>query len=103
VGQVYTARGHVAAPPKIASIRVVNVGLCSGIDCACTMKAVFFLAPFRTAQASDPNLEVTMKKEIFEENKARWEVLEWIGSTQSKVIWAVAAAIVVLGIVYLIW
>jgi hypothetical protein len=67
------------------------------------MKAVFFLAPFRTAQASDPNLEVTMKKEIFEENKARWEVLEWIGSTQSKVIWAVAAAIVVLGIVYLIW
>ncbi|MFL6831234.1 MAG: hypothetical protein ACJ8F0_01480 [Xanthobacteraceae bacterium] len=44
-----------------------------------------------------------MKKEIFQENKARWEVFEWIGSTQSKVIWAVGAAIVVLGIVYLVW
>ena len=43
-----------------------------------------------------------MKKEIIQENKARWEVFEWMGSTQSKVIWAVAAAIVVLGIVYLI-
>ena len=43
-----------------------------------------------------------MKKEIFQENKACWEVVEWIGSTQSKVIWAVAAAIVVVGIVYLI-
>jgi hypothetical protein len=44
-----------------------------------------------------------MKKEIFQENKARWEVFEWIGSTQSKIIWAAAAAIVVLAIVYLIW
>jgi hypothetical protein len=48
------------------------------------------------------NLEVTMKKEIFQENRARWEVLEWMGSTQTKVIWAVAAAIVVLIIVYLL-
>ena len=47
-------------------------------------------------------MEVTMKKEIFQENRARWEVLEWMGSTQSKVIWAVVAVIVVLGIVYLI-
>jgi hypothetical protein len=46
--------------------------------------------------------EVTMKKEIFQENKARWEVFEWIGTTQSKIIWAVGAAIVVLGIIYLI-
>jgi len=44
-----------------------------------------------------------MKEEIFQDNKARWEVFVWIGSTQSKVIWAVAAAIVVLVIVYLIW
>ena len=43
-----------------------------------------------------------MKKEIIQENKARWEVFEWMGSTQTKVIWAVAAAIVVLGIIYLI-
>lgn len=43
-----------------------------------------------------------MKKEIFQENRARWEVLEWMGSTQTKVIWAVAAVIVVLGIVYLL-
>ena len=43
-----------------------------------------------------------MKKEIIQENKARWEVFEWMGSTQSKIIWAVAAAIVVLGIVYLL-
>lgn len=43
-----------------------------------------------------------MKKEILQENKARWEVLEWMGSTQTKVVWAVAAVIVVLGIVYLL-
>jgi hypothetical protein len=47
-------------------------------------------------------LEAIMKKEIFQENKARWEVFEWMGSTQTKVIWAIAAAIVVLGIIYLI-
>jgi hypothetical protein len=69
----------------------------------CDEKPYSFLAPFRTAQASDPNLEVTMKKEIFQDNKARWEIFEWMGSTQSKVIWAVGAAIMVLGIVYLIW
>jgi hypothetical protein len=46
-------------------------------------------------------LEAIMKKEIFQENKARWEIFEWIGSTQTKIIWAVAAVIVVLGIVYL--
>jgi hypothetical protein len=49
------------------------------------------------------DLEAIMKKEVFQENKARWEVFEWIGGTQTKVIWAVAAAIVVLGIVYLVW
>jgi hypothetical protein len=43
-----------------------------------------------------------MKKEIFQENKARWEIFEWIGSTQTKIIWAAAAVIVVLGIVYLV-
>jgi hypothetical protein len=47
-------------------------------------------------------LEVIVKKEIFQENKDRWEVFEWIGSTQTKIIWAVAAAIVVLGIIYLV-
>jgi hypothetical protein len=46
--------------------------------------------------------EATMKKEIFQENKARWEVFEWMGSTQSKIIWAVVAVIVVLGIIYLV-
>ena len=43
-----------------------------------------------------------MKNEILQENKARWEVLEWMGSTQTRIIWAVAAAIVVLGILYLV-
>lgn len=43
-----------------------------------------------------------MKKEILEDRKARWEVFEWMGSTQSKVIWAIAAAVVVLAIIYLI-
>jgi len=50
----------------------------------------------------EQDLEAIMKKEIFQENRARWEVLEWMGSTQSKIIWAVVAAIVVLGIIYLI-
>jgi hypothetical protein len=48
------------------------------------------------------DLEATMKKEIFQENRARWEVLEWMGSTQSKIMWAVGTAIVVLLIVYLL-
>jgi hypothetical protein len=43
-----------------------------------------------------------MKKEILEDRKARWEVFEWMGSTRSKVIWAVAVVIVVLAIIYLI-
>ncbi len=43
-----------------------------------------------------------MRKEIIQENKARWEVFEWMGSTQSKIMWAVAAAIVVIGIAYLV-
>jgi hypothetical protein len=42
-----------------------------------------------------------MKKEIYQDNKARWEVFEWMGSTQSKIIWAVVAALVAIGIVYL--
>ena len=43
-----------------------------------------------------------MKKEIFQDNKARWEVFEWMGSTQSKIIWGVVAVIVALAIVYLV-
>jgi hypothetical protein len=39
------------------------------------------------------NQEATMKKEIFQENRERWEVFEWIGSTQTKVIWAVVAVV----------
>jgi hypothetical protein len=97
------ARGHIAAPPTITSIRVMNVGMCTCIDCACAMKTVFFPRDFGRHKRAIQGSEVTMKKEIFQENKARWEVFEWIGSTQSKVIWAVGAAIVVLGIVYLVW
>jgi hypothetical protein len=52
--------------------------------------------------SGDAALEAIMRKEIFQENKARWEVFEWMGSTQTKIIWAVAAAIVVLGVVYLL-
>jgi hypothetical protein len=62
------------------------------------MKTVFFPRDFgRHKRAIQGSSEV-----IFQENKARWEVFEWIGSTQSKIIWAVSAAIVVLGIIYLI-
>jgi uncharacterized membrane protein YeaQ/YmgE (transglycosylase-associated protein family) len=43
-----------------------------------------------------------MKKEIFQENKARWEVLEWIGPLQTKIVWAVIGAAVALIIVYLL-
>lgn len=42
-----------------------------------------------------------MRKEVFQDNKARWEVFEWIGSTQSRIIWAAIAVIVALGILYL--
>jgi hypothetical protein len=64
-----------------------------------------YLALCRIAQASGLGLgghAMDMKKEVIQENKARWEVFEWLGSTQTKVIWAVAAAIVVLGIIYLL-
>jgi hypothetical protein len=43
-----------------------------------------------------------MRKEIFQENKARWEVFEWMGSTQTKVIWAAVVVILVLAIIYLL-
>jgi hypothetical protein len=43
-----------------------------------------------------------MDKEIIRENKARWEVFEWMGSTQTKIIWGVGAAIIVLVILYLV-
>jgi hypothetical protein len=66
------------------------------------MKAVFFRRSISDGTSKQSSLEVTMKKEILEDRKARWEMFEWMGSTQSKVIWAVGAAIVVLGIIYLI-
>jgi hypothetical protein len=66
------------------------------------MKALFFRDSISDGTSKQSNLEVTMKKEILEDRKARWEVFEWMGSTQSKVIWAVAVVIVVLGIIYLI-
>jgi hypothetical protein len=43
-----------------------------------------------------------MDKDIIQENKARWEVFEWMGSTTTKIAWAVAAVIVVAGIAYLV-
>ena len=43
-----------------------------------------------------------MKKEIFQDNKARWEVFEWMGTTQAKIAWGVVAVIVVLAIIYLV-
>jgi hypothetical protein len=73
-----------------------------GVDCAWAMNAVFFRRSISDGTSKQSSLEVTMKKEILEDRKARWEMFEWMGSTQSKVIWAVAAAIVVLGIVYLL-
>jgi len=69
-------------------------------DCAGAMKAVLFLSDGRSKRSG--TCEVAMKNEIFQENKARWEVFEWMGSTQSKIIWAVIAVIVALGIIYLV-
>jgi hypothetical protein len=66
------------------------------------MKAVFFRHSISIGMSKRSNLEVTMKKDILEDRKARWEVFEWMGTTQSKVIWAVAAVIVVLGVIYLL-
>ncbi len=43
-----------------------------------------------------------MKKEVFQENKARWEVFEWIGTTQTKIIWAAVAVIVGVAALYLL-
>jgi hypothetical protein len=73
-----------------------------GIDCARATKAVSFRHSISEGMSKQSNLEVTMKKEILEDRKARWEVFEWMGSTQTKVIWAFAAVIVVLAIIYLL-
>ncbi|MGB8578832.1 MAG: hypothetical protein WCD56_20050 [Pseudolabrys sp.] len=42
-----------------------------------------------------------MKKEIFQENKARWELFEQIGSLSDKIIWAIVGAAVALVAMYL--
>jgi hypothetical protein len=47
-------------------------------------------------------LEETMKKEIFQENRARWELFEQVGGLADKIIWAVVGAIVALVAVYLL-
>jgi hypothetical protein len=54
------------------------------------------------AREAIPDLEAIMRKEIFQDNKARWELFEWMGSTQTKIVWAAAAVVVVLGIIYLV-
>ena len=43
-----------------------------------------------------------MKKEIFQENRARWELFEQVGGLADKIIWAVVGAIVALIAVYLL-
>jgi hypothetical protein len=46
-------------------------------------------------------LEETMKKEIFQENRARWELFEQIGGLWDKIIWAIIGAAVALVAVHL--
>lgn len=43
-----------------------------------------------------------MKKEIFQENKARWELFEQVSSLNSKIVWAIVAVVVALGALYLL-
>ena len=43
-----------------------------------------------------------MRKEIFQDNKARWEVLEQISSLQSKIVWAVLAVAAAVVLIYLL-
>lgn len=47
-------------------------------------------------------LEEAMKKEILQENRARWELFEQIGSLADKFIWAGIGAGVALVLVYLL-
>jgi hypothetical protein len=47
-------------------------------------------------------LEATMKKEIVQDNKARFELFEWVGGIGDKLVWAVAGAAVALLAVYLV-
>lgn len=42
-----------------------------------------------------------MKKEIFQENRARWELFEQIGGLADKIMWAAIGAGVALVVVYL--
>jgi len=46
--------------------------------------------------------EATMKKEIFQQNKARWEVLEQISSTKSMILWAIIAVVAALLALYVL-
>ena len=43
-----------------------------------------------------------MKKEIIQENKARWELFEWVGSLREKLVWAGLGVVVALVVVYLL-
>lgn len=43
-----------------------------------------------------------MKKEIFQENRARWELFEQVGGLTNKIIWAIVGAVVALVVVYLL-
>ena len=42
-----------------------------------------------------------MKKEIFQENRARWELFEQVGGLSGKIIWAIVGAAVALIAMYL--
>jgi hypothetical protein len=53
--------------------------------------------------ANDPaSREAIMKKEIFQENKARWELFEQVSSLNSKIVWSIVAVVVALGALYLL-
>jgi hypothetical protein len=47
-------------------------------------------------------MEEPMNRNQMQENKARWTLFEQVGSTQSAVIWAIVAVVVVAAAYYLL-
>jgi hypothetical protein len=93
-------RGATGAPGTAGTRSAAVLATCDRRLRRCGESRMFSQCP--TDEKATRTWETTMKKEIFQENKARWEVFEWIGTTQSKIIWGAIAVIVVLGIIYLV-
>ena len=85
--------------PRRAHIRPLAY---DGHDCPSSCRGIYSYRNARIRMSDCEKLEEAMKKEILQENRARWELFEQIGSLADKFIWAGIGAGVALVLVYLL-